>query len=106
MEFLALMAALGVYAWRGEAAPVQQDGWFHSLRQFLAGFPVAAERRPDASSTTQVTACFDVLSRSQFGKQLHQLECFEPPKLRLQSLRKPRTYKSLCRHHRSPKPSN
>lgn len=37
MEFLALMAALGVYAWRGEAAPVQRDGWFHSLRQFLAG---------------------------------------------------------------------
>ncbi len=36
MEFLALMVALGVYAYRGDGAPVQHDAWHRSLRQTLA----------------------------------------------------------------------
>jgi AmpE protein len=36
VEFLALMVALGVYAYRGDGAPVQHDAWFRSLRGVLA----------------------------------------------------------------------
>lgn len=38
MEFLALMVALGVYAYRGDGAPVQHDAWHRSLRQTLAAW--------------------------------------------------------------------
>lgn len=37
MEFLALMVALGIYAYRGDAAPVQQDAWHQSFTRSLAG---------------------------------------------------------------------
>jgi len=38
VEFLALVVALAIYAWRGDGAPVQQDGWYGSLQQFLASW--------------------------------------------------------------------
>lgn len=38
MEFLALVVALAIYAWRGDGAPVQQDGWYASFQQFLASW--------------------------------------------------------------------
>ena len=38
MEFLALMVALGVYAYRGDGTPVQHDAWHRSLRQTLAAW--------------------------------------------------------------------
>ncbi len=38
MEFLALIVALAIYAWRGDGAPVQQDRWYASFQQFLASW--------------------------------------------------------------------
>lgn len=38
MEFLALMVALGIYAYRGDAAPIQQDRWYRSLGRTLAAW--------------------------------------------------------------------
>ena len=38
MEFLALMVALGVYAYRGDGAPVQNDAWHRSFRGVLAAW--------------------------------------------------------------------